>query len=119
MPVTRSLFPFFYRMQWQTFKTIWKSLKTSEVILFLFRFFWERFRLQRSTFWKEWNQKPSNQYQLQYPLELIAFYIAYKEVTNNERALFLLLKILKHQSAGVFLEMVDIFRKHGIKITKA
>ncbi|MCG6141656.1 hypothetical protein [Leptospira mtsangambouensis] len=119
MPVSRNLFPFFYRMQWQTFKTIWKSLKASEVIPFLFRFFRERFRLQRSTFWKECKQKPSNHYHLQYPLELIAFYLAYKEVTNNERALFLLLKILKHQSAGVFLEMVEIFRKHGIKITKA
>ncbi|TGK79183.1 hypothetical protein EHQ24_16690 [Leptospira noumeaensis] len=34
---------------------------------------------------------------------MIAFYIAYKEVTNTKRALKLLFKILKQQSADVFL----------------
>ncbi|XDD45578.1 hypothetical protein AB3N60_12785 [Leptospira sp. WS39.C2] len=50
------------------------------------------------------------------PLDLIAFFIAYKEVTSHERALILLIKILKQQSTEVFFEMVEVFRKYGIKI---
>ncbi|TGK55573.1 hypothetical protein EHQ16_09460 [Leptospira kanakyensis] len=116
MPFLKSKMPFFNRIQWQTLHTIWKSLCAKEVIPFLFYFLKERFRLHRSTFGKEWKTKrPTNPNQIN-PIDLIAFYIAYKEVTSHERALLLLLKILKQQSAGVFLEMVEVFRRYGIKI---
>ncbi|WP_261637643.1 hypothetical protein [Leptospira sp. 85282-16] len=116
MAVIRNRFPFFRRMQWQTLKTIWKSLHSKEVIPFLFRYLKERIRLQHSTFGKEWNEKGLSNPNKLHPLDLIAFYIAYKEVTTQKRALTLLFKILKQQSADVFLEMVEVFRKYGIKI---
>ncbi|WP_244241699.1 hypothetical protein [Leptospira jelokensis] len=49
-------------------------------------------------------------------MTLIAFYIAYKESTSSERALFLLLKILKQQSSEVFFEVMGLFRQFGIEI---
>lgn len=116
MPVIRNKFPFFYQMQWQTLKTIWNSLHSKEVVPFFFHFLKERFRLQRSTFGKEWKKKKPTQLKILHPLDIIAFYIAYQEVTSHERALVLLLKILKQQSADVFLETVEVFRKYGIKI---
>ncbi|XDD41973.1 hypothetical protein AB3N58_11770 [Leptospira sp. WS60.C2] len=116
MPSLKSLFPFSSRIQWQTFKTIWASLSVRELIPFGFRFLKERFRIQRSNFGREWNSKwQSNDNKLN-PLDLIAFFIAYKEVTSHERALILLIKILKQQSTEVFLEMVDVFRKYGIRV---
>ncbi len=51
-----------------------------------------------------------------YYLELIAFYIAYKEATSSERALFVLVEILKQQSSDFFCEVVELFRRYGIKI---
>lgn len=111
-----NLSSFRFRIYWQTFKTIWSSLTAKEVIPFLFQFLKERFRLNRSNFGKEWNTKwQSNANQLN-PLDLIAFFIAYKGVTNQERALMLLIKILKQQSTEVFLEMVEVFRKYGIRV---
>lgn len=108
--------PFYNRIQWQTFKTFWNSLRADEMIPFLFRFLKERFRLSRSNFGKEWNSKWQSNANKLNPLDLIAFFIAYKEVTSHERALILLIKILKQQSTEVFLEMVDVFRKYGIRV---
>ncbi|EMY60181.1 hypothetical protein [Leptospira terpstrae] len=107
---------FKFSIYWQTFKTIWSSLTAKEVIPFLFRFIKERFNINRSNFGKEWNAKWQSNANKLNPLDLIAFFIAYKEVTNHERALLLLIKILKQQSTGVFLEMVEVFRKFGIKV---
>ncbi|MCW7467216.1 hypothetical protein [Leptospira levettii] len=116
MTSQKSSLPFYNRVQWLTLQVIWNSLSAKEVIPFLFQFLKERFRLNRSNFGKEWNTKwQSNTNQLN-PLDLIAFFIAYKGVTNQERALMLLIKILKQQSTEVFLEMVEVFRKYGIRV---
>ncbi|WP_244310483.1 hypothetical protein [Leptospira noumeaensis] len=72
--------------------------------------------MQRSTLGKEWKEKGLTNPNKLNPIDLIAFYIAYKEVTNTKRALKLLFKILKQQSADVFLEMAEAFRRYGIKI---
>lgn len=116
MPSQKSTIPFYNRVQWLTLKLIWKSLRAKEVIPFLFQFIKEKFRLNRSNFGKEWNSKWQSNTNKLNPLDLIAFFIAYKEVTSHERALFLLLKILKQQSTEVFLEMVDVLRKYGIRV---
>lgn len=112
----RKLLPFFQRIHWQTLRTIWISLKASEILPFLFIFTKERFRLQRSDFWKEWKRNHFNRSHLKYPLEMIAFYNSYKQVTNTERTVIIVIKILKNQSSEVFIEMIDLFSKYGIKI---
>ncbi|MCW7503271.1 hypothetical protein [Leptospira paudalimensis] len=117
MPSQKSSIPFYNRVRWQTFKTFWNSLRAKEMIPFLIRFLKERFRLQRSTFGKEWNAKWQSNANKLNPLDLIAFFIAYKEVTSHERALILLIKILKQQSTEAFLEMVDVFRRYGIRVS--
>lgn len=114
--VNTKLTSFKFRIYWQTFKTIWSSLTAKEVIPFLFRFLKERVHINRSNFGMEWNSKWQSNANKLNPLDLIAFFNAYKEVTTHERALFLLLKILKQQSAEVFFEMVDVFRKYGIRV---
>lgn len=116
MKVHTKLTSFGFRVYWQTFKIIWKSLSAKEIIPFLFRFLRERFRLSRTNFGKEWKTKWQSKANKMNPLDLIAFFIAYKEVTSHERALILLIKILKQQSTEVFFEMVEVFRKYGIKI---
>lgn len=114
--VNTKLTSFKFRIYCQTFKTIWSSLTVKEVIPFLVRFLKERFHINRSNFGKEWNAKWQSNTNKLNPLDLIAFFIAYKEVTTHERALVLLIKILRQQSTGVFLEMVEVFRKFGIKV---
>ncbi|TGL67805.1 hypothetical protein EHQ62_08370 [Leptospira jelokensis] len=109
-------FPFLQRIQWQTIFTIWNSLHRREVLPFLFRFLWERVRQSRSPFWKEWKRSHFVRNDFISPMTLIAFYIAYKESTSSERALFLLLKILKQQSSEVFFEVMGLFRQFGIEI---
>lgn len=116
MKVNSKLSPFRFRIYCQTYKTIWESLTAIEVIPFLFRFLKERFHINQSNFGKEWKAKWQSNANKLNPPDLIAFFIAYKEVTNHERALLLLIKILKQQSTGVFLEMVEVFRKYGIKV---
>ncbi|MGV3664703.1 MAG: hypothetical protein ACO1NV_01125 [Leptospira bouyouniensis] len=106
------------RIQWQTIKTIWNSLKIMEVFPFLFYFLRERYRLQRSNFWKDWKSKQTKQTNFKNQLDLIAFFIAYKAVAGNERALILLLKILKEQTSEVFWEAVELFRKYGINLSR-
>lgn len=112
----RNWIPFFQRIQWQTVATLWQSLKPKEKLPFLYLFLKERFQLQRSDFWKEFRKHHSKSSHLRYPLETIAFYSAFKQVTNSERTLIVVLKILKNQSSEVFLEILDLFRQYGIQI---
>ncbi|MCZ8344515.1 MAG: hypothetical protein O9301_15885 [Leptospira sp.] len=112
----RNWIPFYQRIQWQTLTTIWQSLELKEKLPFLYLFFKHRIQLQYSDFWKEWKKHQPASVHLKYPLETIAFYSAFKQVTNSERTVIVVVKILKNQSSEVFLEIVDLFRKFGIPI---
>ncbi|EOQ88645.1 hypothetical protein LEP1GSC202_2841 [Leptospira yanagawae serovar Saopaulo str. Sao Paulo = ATCC 700523] len=116
MPNLQNIFSFQQRIQWQTVSTIWKSLHKKEVLPFLFRFLLERIRQSRSPFWNDWKRNHKGQRGFISPLSLVAFYIAYKDTTSSERALFLLLKILKQQSSEVFFEAIGLFRQFGIDL---
>lgn len=116
MPKKLNRVPLAYKIQWQTIKTIWNSLQFKEVFPFLFEFIKVRFRIQRTKFWKEWKSKQPDKTRLKFSLDLIAFYLAYREIAGTERALLLVLTLLKKQSSEVFWEVVELFRRYGIKI---
>lgn len=116
MVAIRKFIPFSNRLQWETIKTIWLSLSWKEVIPFLLQFTKARIQLEKSDFWQSWKLEHKTKLGLSYQLDFIAFYQTYKLVCGTERALIVILQILRKQSAEVFWETVNLFRSYGVKL---